>query len=216
MVKKILLLLIGVLAAYIVGSIAIRAIQVAKTPEWRMKLGHPKPLILPQDSDLPAEYQHTHNYIMVDILHAKQWSEHEVTKLLQFIDIPPIPDDSVSGSGAMYDETLALMSIRRSNAISAIASRFNSGAPIDEDQRDILIDRLTEGMYQNSSHRYFNSSVAWAIQSGLADTPGPIRDRLFLIYEHPTDFFGPHGEMAAANIKRQLTARGTFEIEGDN
>ena len=212
MKRKVVTISIVVLVAYIVGTLGVRGIQVARTPDWKWALGKPEPIIFPQDTAFSPQHQIEHNYMKVDILHAEQWGEQEVQTLLRYIDIPPVPDSIWSGP----DEQLILMAFKRNTALSIIMSRIAAGAPIEEDQRQILIDRLTEGMYQTESIKNRTASIANVLHSGLADTPGPIRDRVFLFYNNPGEYKDQRGISEANNIKRQLTARGTFEIEGDN
>lgn len=216
--RKPLIVLILAIGSFIVGTIGFRYYQYTQIPEWKWQLGGPAPTLLPiyEDSEFSVQCQKSFHYIEGDLLYAKNWSETEVQGLLKFIEIPPIPDEAIT-TGDQFSIELLEISMLRDSATFTIAQRFGSGAPIDEEYRDILIDKLTEGLNQRDSSRYFFLSVANVMQSGLADTPGPIRDRLFLIYDYPaTESFGPYAEMTVANIKRQLTARGTFEIEGDN
>jgi len=213
--RRFLIVIVIVLLAYILGTISIRAIQVYNTPDWRFKLGKkPEPIAFPPSSPFSTEHQRLINYLNIDILYADQWTEREVSELLDLIDIPPISDDDLSGSN--YDEAKAIMSHKRGRALSAISERFAVDAPIDEDQRQILIDRLTEGMYQTDNIRYRTMSIANVIRAGLADNPGPIRDRVFLFYNNRNEYKDQRGISEAELIKRLLVVRETLEIEGDN
>jgi hypothetical protein len=209
------MLIIGVLLAYIVGSIGIRIYRNFSTPAWQRQLGTPIVMPLQEDGKFSIDWQKSTNFINSDILFAPNWNADTTSQLLTYISIPPIHDDEVTNTD-QFDINLLEIWLLRDAALSAIAERFNANAPIEEIQKQILADLLSDGMYQDTSPRHFNTSVANIMRAGLADRPGQIRDQIFNIYEHPSEFFGPHGEMAAANIKRQLTARGTFEIEGDD
>ncbi len=210
--RRILLATIVLLIAYIVSVVALRYYHFKTTPEWKHKLGAPVVLEVDEESGHSIQHQIDYNYIRSDLLHAPNWSSREVDELLRFIDIPLIDDEQMVKD---KDKQMLELWLGRDNALSAIAERFNADAPIDEDQRQILIDQLIAGLYQSSSFRYFSSSVADVMRSGLADTPGPIRDRILYIYAYPEEFFGEYGRSVAANIKRQLKGRGTFILEGE-
>jgi len=212
MKRRIVIVSIVVLVAFIAGTLGVRAIQVARTPDWKWELGKPKPILFPQDTSFSPQHQIEHNYMKVDLLHAEQWGEQEVQALLKFIDIPPVPDSAWSGP----DEDLIVLAFKRNTALSVVSSRFAADAPIDEDQRQVLIDRLTEGMYQTVSIRYRTKSIINVLRAGLADKPGPIRDRVFLFYNNPREYKDRRGKSVDELIEGLLTDRGTFIIEGDN
>ncbi len=213
-IRRVLLATVVLLLAYIVGTVGLRYYHFKATPLWKHKLGAPLTLEVREESDLSVQYQTDSNYIMSDLLHAPNWSSREVGELLRFIDIPPIRDDQVR-TGENFDVGLLELVLGHYDALSAIAERFNADAPIDEDQRQILIDQLMAGLYQTESFDSFNFAAVHVMRSGLADTPGPIRDRLMDIYIHPRTYFDRYGPSVAANIKRQLKARGTFILEGE-
>ena len=215
MYRKILVLsLVGILF-YVAGVIGLRVYRILTTPDWKANLGRPSLLEVRENRALTVQYQIDSNYINGDLLYAANWSSQEVDELLNFIDIVEISEESVKNT-EQYDPVLAEMWLKRNDALSAISARFRVEAPIDEDQRQILIDRLTAGLYQNKSFKLMGSAVANVARSGLADEPGPIRDRLLYIYQHPKEFFGKYGLSLAENVKRQLKSRGTFVLEGES
>ncbi|MCF6278297.1 MAG: hypothetical protein L3J16_06060 [Anaerolineales bacterium] len=213
--RKFLLVVCVVLLSYIVGVVLLQYYNYKTTPQWERDLGAPNPLEIVESSSMSVQYQQDRNYIRTEILYAPEWSTTEVSELLRFINIPHIDDDQVAGNKEKFDMQLLELWIKRNSALSVIAERFRVGAPIDEEFRQQLIDELIAGLYQTTSPRFFGSTVANVMRSGLVDTPGPIRDRILLIYAHPKEFFGPHGEMAAENIKRQLKSRGVFVLKGE-
>ncbi len=212
--RRVLLAAVALLLAYAVGTIALRYYHFKTTPEWKHKLGVPQVLDVQEESGLSVEYRANYNFIMSDLLYAPVWSSSEVDELLRFIEIPSIRDDQVR-TGENFDVELLELRLGQRDALSAIAERLNADAPIDEDQRQILIDQLTAGLYQTDSYDGFMFAAADVMRSGLADTPGPIRDRILYIYAYPEEFFGEYGRSVAANIKRQLKIRRTFILEGE-
>lgn len=215
MLRKILLVVCVVLFSYIAGFVLIQYYSSKTTPQWKRDLGDPLSSEIVESSPLSVQYQKDRNYILTDIQYAPMWSTKEVHELLGFINIPHIDDEQVVGNEEKFDVHLLELWSNRGNALAVISERFRVNAPIEERFRQQLIDELIAGLYQTTSPYFFLSTVADVMRSGLADTPGPIRDRILLIYQHPTDFFGPHGKMAAENIKRQLKSRGTFVLAGE-
>ena len=213
-IRRVLLVVIALLVAYVLGTVGLRYYHFKATPLWKHKLGVPLTLEVREDSQYSVQFQTDSNYIKSDLLHAPNWSSHEVDELLRFIEIPFIRDDQAR-EGESFDAGLTELRLNQFSALLIIAERFNADAPIDEDQRQILIDQLMAGLYQTESFDSFNFAAADVMRSGLADTPGPIRDRLIDIYIHPQNFFGKYGVSVAKNIKRQLKSRGTFILEGE-
>ncbi len=212
--RRILLAAVVLLLAYIVGTVALRYYHFKTTPLWKHKLGAPLVRDVREDSLVSAQHQKNINYIQLDLLHASNWSSREVGELFRFLDIPPIRDEQVTDTED-FDSGLAELWDARRAALSAISVRLGVDAPIDGNQRQILIDQLTAGLYQTESFSEFNTAAANVMRSGLADTPGPIRDRILYIYAYPEEFFGEYGRSVAANIKRQLKGRGTFILDGE-
>lgn len=213
-IRRVLLAAVALLLAYVLGTVGLRYYHFKTTPLWKHTLGAPLVSEVRADSHFSVQFQTDSNYIQSDLLHAPNWSSHEVGELLRFIEIPFIRDDQAR-EGENFDAGLTELRLNQLTALSAIAERFNADAPIDEDQRQILIDQLMAGLYQTESFDSFNFAAAHVMRSGLADTPGPIRDRLMDIYTHPRTYFDRYGPSVAANIKRQLKARGTFILEGE-
>ena len=212
--RKILIAICVLFVAYIVGKAFFHTFKAATTPVWVKNLGDPVEVVIYEDSKYSLEYQLDYKYLVNDLLYAKRWTSEEVEELLQFIRIPPILDSEIVGGDDFSVEALELW-LKRDHAITVIAERFRAGAPIDPDQRQILFDELMTGVYQEESFRYFSSSVAKTMYSGLVDSPGPNRDYILYIYQHPREFFGELGESVAENIKRQLKAKGVFVLEGE-
>ena len=211
MLRKILGLAVVLLMFYIVSHILISFYHYQQTPEWRRQLAGTRKLEIYEDSELSVDFQRDNNRIHYELMLADNWTNKEVDELIAFITIPDIEDDQVGGDPEKFDVGLLELWLRRSVSLSTISERFRVGAPIDEDQRQRLIDELIAGLYQTSSFRLYSESAAKVAQSGLADTSGPIRDRLLYIYNNPHEDFGDLGLSVAENIKRQLKGRGVFE-----
>lgn len=211
MLRKVLGLAVVLLVFYIVSRILIGYILYQQTPLWRHQLAGVTEQEIHQDSELSVEFQRDNNRIAYELMLADNWTKKEVDELIAFMTIPEIEDDQVGGDPEKFDIGLLELWLRRSVSLSTISERFRVGAPIDEDQRQRLIDELIAGLYQTSSFRLYSESAAKVAQSGLADTPGPIRDRLLYIYNNPQEDFGDLGLSVAENIKRQLKGRGVFE-----
>ena len=105
------------------------------------------------------------------------------------------------------------MWVTRDLALSVIAQRFEVDAPIEDEFTDELTNALLEGLNQKTSFRYFSDAAVRLIDSGMADHPGDIRDRLLEIYLNGQMYFGGRGEEVAENIERQMRARDAWESD---
>lgn len=210
--RRILLAVIVLLVLYIAGTVLVRYIRYASTPEWKRQITLIQPL--EETGVLSAEFVGSSNFLQSELLHANNWSKEEVDKLLGFLEIPDIRDDQLVGGDSFSQELLEVW-LLRDTALNTISERIRVDAPIGEDQRDKLIDALIGDLYQTKSSRAFQFAPTKVIDSGLASTPGPIRDRVLYIYENPREFFGTDGLSVAENIKRQLKHRGVFILEGE-
>lgn len=208
-VRRTLILLSVLLIGYIIATIGLRAIRDMRTPMWKKRLGAPALIGPVADGKFSLQYQRDHDFLLGDLLYADKWTSGDVEQILRFIDIPPIPESAVTDTDD-FDLHALEMWLGRDDALTVVSERMAVGGPIEEDQKQILIDRLVEGLYEEQSFLYFGFSVARVIRAGLADTTGPIRDRVLYIYQHPREFFGDDGISVAANIKRQLENRNIF------
>lgn len=215
MIRKVALIALALIVSYIVIYISLSYYRYKTTPQWKKDLAGSVKQDVVEGSPFSLEFQKDSNYINFDLLLADNWSDKEVQELLRYIDIPPIQDDQVGGDREKFDIGLLEMWLKRSDALMVISDRFRVDGPVDEDQRQTLVDQLTAGLYQTESFRYFSDSAANVVHSGLADQPGPIRDRIMYIYAHPRENFGDKGVSVADNIERKLKTRGTFELHGE-
>jgi len=162
-----------------------------------------------QNGTFSDTYVHGYNKLYGELLFADSWGEAEVAQLLAFIEIPSIPENEVTNSDDFNMESLEMW-LGREDALSAIAERLDVGAPIEPNQKQVLIAALMEGVDQRESLRYFSAAVTRLIDSGLADYPGPAREKLISIYNSGDRLFSGGGVSVAENIERQLKARNAW------
>ncbi len=207
--KKTVAVFAMLLAACLIALVASRTVLRPPPAEWKVKLGTPVVMVHNENGPFSARYIRDYNLLRNELLFADMWGEHEAAELVAFIEVPQISEPEITDTSD-FDINALEMWLGRGDALAVIAQRLAAGAPIEPAQRPALIDALMQGLEQRESYRYFSASVTRLIDSGLVDEPGPYRNKIMEIYDSGAMLFGGMGESDAANIERQLKARGAW------
>ena len=208
MVRRVLILTVLLLVGYIGMKVAVglAAPLLDGREPWERALGPPQE---PLDIEgFSHSYTRSYDDLNRKVLYEDQWGEEELGLIRGFVEIPRIEQRYLE-PGDSYDLGRVELMALRNKALDVIANRLRAGAPIDGSLRGRFIDLMTEDLYDPWNSHAFTSAVNNVIQSGLADRPGPLRERLMQIQANP-DAFGERGAAAAHMVKRKLELRGTF------